>query len=36
MAPLCRPHHTEITDEQPEWAYVLGLLAHSWDGGDAA
>ncbi|WP_262403460.1 hypothetical protein, partial [Actinomadura sp. CNU-125] len=36
MAPLCRPHHTEITDEQPAWAYDLGLLVHSWDGGDAA
>lgn len=36
MAPLCRPHHDEITDEQPAWAYELGLLAHSWDGGDAA
>lgn len=36
MAPLCRPHHDEITDEQPDWAYDLGLLVHSWDGGDAA
>lgn len=37
MAPLCRPCHTEITDQQPAWAYALGLLAHSWDDpGDAA
>lgn len=36
MAPLCRPHHTEISDLQPEWAYEAGLLRHSWDGGDAA
>lgn len=36
MAPLCRPHHTEITDTEPAWAYELGLLVHSWDGGDAA
>jgi hypothetical protein len=36
MAPLCRPCHTEITDEQPEWAYEVGLLVHSWDRGDAA
>lgn len=35
-APLCRPHHTEITDEQPDWAYDLGLLAHSWERGSAA
>jgi hypothetical protein len=36
MAPLCRPHHTEITDTQPAWAYEAGLLRHSWDGGDVA
>lgn len=36
MAPLCRPHHTEITDTEPAWAYELGLLIHSWGGGDAA
>lgn len=36
MAPLCRPHHTEITDTEPAWAYEIGLLVHSWDGGDAA
>jgi hypothetical protein len=36
MAPLCRPCHDGITDTQPDWAYNLGLLAHSWDGGDAA
>lgn len=32
MAPLCRPHHTEITDTEPAWAYELGLLKHSWGG----
>lgn len=36
MAPICRPHHREITDEQPAWAYGVGLLAHSWDRGDSA
>jgi hypothetical protein len=36
VAPLCRPHHTEITDDEPDWAYELGLLVHSWDGGSAA
>lgn len=29
--PLCRPHHNEITDTEPAWAYELGLLRHSWD-----
>ena len=27
---LCRPHHNEITDEEPAWAYEYGLLEHSW------
>lgn len=36
MAPLCRPHHDEITFTEPAWAYDLGLLIHSWDRGDAA
>lgn len=36
MAPLCRPHHDEITFTEPAWAYELRLLVHSWDGGDAA
>ena len=36
LKPLCRPCHTYITDEQPDWAYELGLLIHSWDGGDCA
>lgn len=31
LAPLCRDHHREITDFEPEWAYELGLLRHSWD-----
>jgi len=36
--PLCRPCHTLITDQEPQWAYDLGLLVHSWgpDAGDAA
>lgn len=29
IAPLCRPHHTEITDTEPIWAYALGLLRSS-------
>lgn len=29
--PLCRGCHTVITDTEPEWAYELGLLRHSWD-----
>jgi hypothetical protein len=33
---ICRPHHRELTDEEPEWAYELGFLRHSWDRGDAA
>jgi hypothetical protein len=32
---VCRPHHNEITFEEPEWAYEIGFLVHSWDG-DAA
>lgn len=32
---VCRPHHDEITFEEPEWAYELGFLIHSW-GGEAA
>jgi len=27
---LCRRHHNEVHTE-PEWAYQLGLLRHSWD-----
>lgn len=30
-APLCRPCHTLITDEEPDWAYEAGLLVHSWN-----
>lgn len=30
-APLCRPCHTLITDEEPDWAYAARLLIHSWD-----
>lgn len=29
---VCRPHHDEITFEEPDWAYELGFLVHSWDG----
>lgn len=36
MQPLCRPHHDEITDTQPAWAYALGLLHHTWDDKPAA
>lgn len=32
VAPLCRPHHDEITRTEPQWAYEEGLLRHSWDG----
>lgn len=35
MVPLCGPCHTEI-QLGPAWAYELGLMRHSWDGGDAA
>lgn len=28
---ICRPHHREITDTEPAWAYELGLLVHSWE-----
>ena len=36
VAAICRPHHDEITFEEPGWAYELGLLVHSWNGGSAA
>lgn len=35
MVPLCRGCHDVVT-LGPAWAYDLGLLVHSWDGGDAA
>lgn len=28
---LCRPHHREIHDTEPGWAYDLGFLVHSWE-----
>ena len=28
---VCRPHHNEITFEEPAWAYELGFLVHSWE-----
>lgn len=34
FAPLCRRHHDELTfrpESELQWAYELGLLAHSWD-----
>lgn len=31
---VCWPHNQELTLEPP-WAYELGLLVHSWDGGAA-
>lgn len=33
---ICRRHHREVTDEEPEWAYGLGFLRHSWDAGKGA
>ena len=27
---VCRPHHDEITFEEPEWAYLGDFLKHSW------
>jgi hypothetical protein len=33
---ICRPHHNEVTFEEPEWAYELGFLKHSWNDGDEA
>lgn len=35
MAPLCRGCHDELEDEPP-WAYDIGLLIHSWDKDGAA
>lgn len=34
MVPLCRPHHRQV-QLGPPWAYELGLMVHSWDGGAA-
>lgn len=28
---VCRPCHDEITDKQPDWAYEIGFLRHSWE-----
>lgn len=30
MQPICRAHHREVTNEEPAWAYDIGLLRHSW------
>jgi hypothetical protein len=35
MVPLCRECH-RVVQLGPQWAYDLGLMVHSWDGGDAA
>ncbi|TDD97576.1 HNH endonuclease signature motif containing protein [Actinomadura rubrisoli] len=35
MVPLCRTCHG-LVQLGPPWAYEFGLMAHSWDGGDAA
>lgn len=35
MVPLCRGCHDSV-QLGPQWAYDLGLMVHSWDGGDAA
>lgn len=35
MVPLCRDCH-DVVQRGPQWAYDLGLMVHSWDGGDAA
>lgn len=32
---VCREHHDEIHGE-PDWAYELGFLSHSWDVAEAA
>ena len=29
---VCRMHHDLIHLDEPEWAYELGFLKHSWDG----
>jgi hypothetical protein len=29
--PVCRPHHDELTFQNPAWGYELELLVHSWD-----
>jgi hypothetical protein len=33
---ICRPHHNEIHDKEPVWAYVHGFLISPWDGGTSA
>lgn len=34
MIPLCRPCH-DVVQLGPDWAYELGLMAHSWPDGAA-
>lgn len=29
--PLCRTDHDEVTFDEPQWAYDLEILVHSWD-----
>jgi hypothetical protein len=31
---VCRGHHSELHDTEPEWGYDLGFLAHSWERGE--
>jgi len=33
---ICAPHHGEIHDTEPDWAYKHGFLKHSWPEEDAA
>lgn len=33
---ICGPHHSEIHDTEPAWAYEHGFLKHSWHEEDAA
>lgn len=28
---ICRPHHSEIHDKEPDWAYEHGFLFHFWE-----
>jgi hypothetical protein len=33
---ICRGHHREIHETEPDWAYDLGFLKHSWSEEGAA
>jgi hypothetical protein len=28
---ICHGHHRQIHDQEPDWAYALGFLVHSWE-----